>query len=234
MPKAKRRSSVVRPAPYPSPLSRRSSSGSKGSKGSKDAKSPETSETPKTSKTSKSFRGSKDAEPSRFPDTTDFDPSSIPLDGEDSHSVPVYDTCAEIRSKITSLLDSSAETEVNGKKKKYNKTVLCQQMGDGMRTQTLQRFRDHEGEMGGAETKAYYLGYIFFEKLRIHSEEEKSASRKKAEKKFGDKGRELYDPDKNRGGGRRGIFVGPGEDPNDFLTAEEVAQGWYFPKGKVF
>lgn len=98
-------------------------------------------------------------------------------------------------------------------------------MGD-ITSQSLQRFRDHEGngEMSGAEMKAYYLGYIFFEKLRVHEGRPKTEARIAAEADFGDRGRELRDPTRKRGG-TRGIWVRPGEDPNNFLTAEEKAQG---------
>lgn len=98
-------------------------------------------------------------------------------------------------------------------------------MGD-ITSQSLQRFRDHEGngEMSGAEMKAYYLGYVFFEKLRVHEGRPKTEARIAAETEFGDRGRELRDPTRKRGG-TRGIWVRPGENPNDFLTAEEKAQG---------
>ena len=72
--------------------------------------------------------------------------------------------------------------------------------------------------------KAYYLGYVFFEKLRVHEGRPKTEARIAAETEFGERGREVRDPTRKRGV-TRGIWVGPGENPNDFLTAEEKAQG---------
>lgn len=83
--------------------------------------------------------------------------------------------------------------------------------------------------MSGAEMKAYYLGYVFFEKLRICEGWPKTEARIAAEAEFGERGRELRDPTRKRGG-TRGIWVRLGEDPNGFLTAEEKAQGLSYRK----
>ena len=83
--------------------------------------------------------------------------------------------------------------------------------------------------MSGAEMKAYYLGYVFFEKLRIHEGRPKNEARIREELEFGDRGRELRDPTRKRGG-TRGFWLRFDEDPNDFLTAEEKAQGLSYQK----
>lgn len=150
---------------------------------------------------------------------------SVSLPGEETESVPVYDTCDTVREAITSLLSPRADPATSYVRQSYTKKALAEYMGD-ITSQSLQRFRDHEGngEMSGAEMKAYYLGYVFFEKLRIHEGRPKTEARIAAEAEFGGRGRELRDPTRKRGG-TRGIWVRPGEDPNDFLTAEEKAQG---------
>lgn len=86
--------------------------------------------------------------------------------------------------------------------------------------------------MSGAEMKAYYLGYVFLEKLRLYEGREKTEARLAAEAEFGEKGRELRDPTRKRGG-TMGVWVRPGEDPNVFLTEEEKAKGLFFRERKA-
>ena len=154
----------------------------------------------------------------------------ISLPGESTESVPVYDTCNTVRAGITELL--SPDPNMVPTRKPYTKKALAEQMGD-ITSQSLQRFRDHTGgeDMSGAEMKAYYLGYVFLEKLRLYEGREKTEARIAAEDDFGEKGRELRDPTRKRGG-TKGIWVRPGEDPNDFLTEEEKAKGLFFRERK--
>lgn len=234
MPKTTRRTSAARSAPYPSPPSKQSSK-------------PKPKPKPKSNKAT----DTKVEEPT--------DPSIAPhllitLDGETDETVPVFDTCDEVRAKITSLFDNKTPNAA-AKGKPYTKKALADQMGD-ITSQSLQRFRDHDGEMSGAEMKAYYKGYapfkpplppayprnhiqpttthsyIFFEKLRLHTPIPKTPSRLSAEKSH-PSGRDLHDPTRKRGGQQLHFWVGPGEDPNDFLTEEEKRQGLYFKEGRM-
>ncbi|MCJ1422556.1 hypothetical protein MMC29_000436 [Sticta canariensis] len=204
MPKTARRSSGPRSAPYPLPTSHATSTSK-----------PKPSQKPKAnSKPAASHKAS--SLPAHL---------SISLPGEETESVPVYDTCDAVREAITSILSPPADPATSYVRELYTKKALAEYMGD-ITSQSLQRFRDHEGngEMSGAEMKAYYLGYVFFEKLRVHEGRPKNEARIAAESEFGDRGRELRDPTRKRGG-TRGIWVRSGENPNDFLTAEEKAQG---------
>lgn len=155
----------------------------------------------------------------------------ISLHGESTESVPVYDTCDTVRAGIAELLSPDANTVPA--RKPFTKKALAEQMGD-ITSQSLQRFRDHTGgkEMSGAEMKAYYLGYVFLEKLRLYEGREKTEARIAAEAKFGEKGRELRDPTRKRGG-TMGVWVRPGENPSDFLTEEEKAKGLFFRERKT-
>lgn len=135
MPKATRRTSGPRSAPYPSPPPKQTSKSK--------AK-------PKLKKATDT-KAEKPTDPSIAPHLL------ITLDGETDDSVPVFDTCDEVRAKITALLDKKTPNAA-AKGKPYTKKALADQMGD-ITSQSLQRFRDHEGEMSGAEMKAYYKGY---------------------------------------------------------------------------
>jgi len=83
----------------------------------------------------------------------------IQLPGSDTHSVPVYDTCDEIRAKTSAFLESKhpipGATTKNGKEKPYNKKVFCEHIG-GVNSNSLRRFLEGEGEASGAENGAYY------------------------------------------------------------------------------
>ncbi len=140
MPKTTRRTSAARSAPYSSPPSKQSS---------------KPKPKPKPKPKSKKATDTKVEEPT--------DPSIAPhllitLDGETDETVPVFDTCDEVRAKITSLFDNKTPNAA-AKGKPYTKKALADQMGD-ITSQSLQRFRDHDGEMSGAEMKAYYKGYV--------------------------------------------------------------------------
>lgn len=116
----------------------------------------------------------------------------IKLDGEDTDSVPIYDTCSTIRHKINSLLGKDNKEERNGnprdlnkdgKPKPFNKTSFINAIGAGS-TRSLDTFLKAKLMMGGAESAIYPAAYIFFEKKRIFEGKKKLASRLKVEEEY--------------------------------------------------
>ncbi|PNS13861.1 hypothetical protein CAC42_1352 [Sphaceloma murrayae] len=90
----------------------------------------------------------------------DYDVSDMHLDGGDKGELPIFDTCQDIRTKINAeLRKSTTKAELA--------RLIAAQLPDGRLTASqLQRFLDKKGPLGGAESNAYYGGYVFFEKLR--------------------------------------------------------------------
>ena len=80
---------------------------------------------------------------------------SIPLPGSDpeTQTVPIYDTCDEVRSKIHAFLAS--QHPVPGVDKPYTKKMFLEQIG-GLNANSLRRFLDASGEGRGSENGVYY------------------------------------------------------------------------------
>ncbi|MCJ1362704.1 hypothetical protein MMC16_001810 [Acarospora aff. strigata] len=227
MPKAARRTSGPKETtnnqstPYPTASTRKSTSSS--------------SNTPTTSPSS--------AAASSFLDITLPNSNSNSNSDSPTPSVPIYDTCDEIRAKINSFLDSKppipGATIKAGIEKPYTKKTFLEHIG-GLNGNSLRRFLDARGERSGAENGVYYGAYCFFEKRRIFNDEPKSAARLAAEKKYPN-GRPQHDPARSHAGESDSssakqkknrarppsIIVGPGERPSDFLTEEEKGR-WFF------
>jgi hypothetical protein len=112
----------------------------------------------------------------------------ITLPGESDGSVPVYDTCTQIRVKIKNLLEKHkdkpenaqpGEFAKNGKPKPWTAKAFCDAIG--VSTKSHGAFMKKSGHMGGAENHTYYGAYVFFEKKRIFEGAKKSAARAKIE-----------------------------------------------------
>ncbi|KAI9887709.1 MAG: hypothetical protein M1823_000458 [Watsoniomyces obsoletus] len=152
--------------------------------------------------------------------------------GHKASVVPIYDNCDEIRLKIRTFLDSkpiipgAGPMDKNGQTKPYTRNQFIKDIG--VNTNSLTQFMKRSGEMSGAEMGVYPKAYIFFEKLRIFNNEPKSEARIKSEEKNGEKGLPLKDPNIHPGG--LWLFCHESENPNDFLTPEQIAQGFHFPK----
>jgi hypothetical protein len=111
--------------------------------------------------------------------------ADIHLSGEDKDKVPIFDSCAEIRRKITVYLQRECVT----------RTDFFLALGEQLKTespelhrQNLAEFRGQTGLIGGANSPFYYACYVFFEKLRIAEGKEKTAHRTQMEAAWGSKG----------------------------------------------
>ncbi|KAI0851207.1 hypothetical protein F5Y00DRAFT_230576 [Daldinia vernicosa] len=107
-----------------------------------------------------------------------LDVSNIKLDGEDTQSVPVYDTCDEVRKKIRAFL----------RKPDISQSAFCRAIAEsfpsGKRIQPRQLncFLDKKGPMSGNTSSVFYGAYVFFEKLRMKEGRPKSEMRQEMEK----------------------------------------------------
>jgi len=106
------------------------------------------------------------------------DLSGIHLDGESEVSVPVYDTCDEIRRKIRAYLVLPGVTQV-GFLREAAKTYPD---GKKIQPKVLNDFLGKRGASAGNTSSVFYSSYVFFEKMRIRGRNPKSKHRQEMEK----------------------------------------------------
>lgn len=111
-----------------------------------------------------------------------IDISDIHLEGEETDSVPVYDTCDEIRRKINVHLKRPGVTQAQ-----FGRDVLAQlhvNKPSQIQGTQIARFRNMKGSNAGAKSNVFYGAYVFFEKLRIKEGKPKTAHRLEMEKQW--------------------------------------------------
>lgn len=109
-----------------------------------------------------------------------IDSSYLPglLDG----TVPIYDSCDEVRRKIA---EYSAKHKEKGDRGNFYEILRHQQSPPHSKPldySHLGHFRDLQGAIQGNRSVVYYCAYVWFEKLRIFYEEEKSGHRLEMER----------------------------------------------------
>ncbi|ESZ96296.1 hypothetical protein SBOR_3351 [Sclerotinia borealis F-4128] len=88
-----------------------------------------------------------------------FDVSEIKLDGESTASVPVYDSCDEVRKKISAYLREPGVTQASFLReiaKTYTEEKKIQ-------SKVLNDFLGKKGPTAGNTSSTYYSSYVFFE-----------------------------------------------------------------------
>ena len=123
-----------------------------------------------------------------------MDLSDIKLPDEDTGRVPIFDTCDDVRKKITEHLhkvpnasQASFARELNSLAAHFPWPGIAQSEAkvDGRR---LGDFLKKKGPQNGAHTMAFYAAYVYFEKLRIKEGKKKMKKREEMEKIWGEKG----------------------------------------------
>ncbi|KKY36665.1 hypothetical protein UCDDA912_g03337 [Diaporthe ampelina] len=103
------------------------------------------------------------------------DPNSVHLDGEETDSVPVFETCDVVRRKITAHLKKPGVTQAQFCRDLYAQLKMpgCKSIQSKM----LSDFRAKKGPTAGCTGSVYYAAYVYFEKLRIAEGKPKSKHR---------------------------------------------------------
>lgn len=125
--------------------------------------------TPATSPASTSASSSRSASPEVV------DVRTIHLPGDEMGEVPVYDTCDEIRNKITNHLQTTGDT-----KEKFCYDISVRWLGRPFKPfplSQLNEFRRKYGANAGCTSKIFYAAYVFFEKKRLAEGKPKSEHR---------------------------------------------------------
>ncbi|KAK4647995.1 uncharacterized protein QC761_106230 [Podospora bellae-mahoneyi] len=145
------------------------------------------------------------------------DISGIHLEGQETDSVPVYDSCDEIRRKIDLHLKKDGVTQASFHRDIYAQLRGPSKPGKCFQSVQLQRFRGMKGSNCGAKSALYYGTYVFFEKIRIKEGKPKTKHRLEMEALWGAAGADREHDENTRvwvlgvaskGGGGRGREVG--------------------------
>ena len=111
-------------------------------------------------------------------DPADF--LQVHLDGEEDDSVPVYDTCADVRRKISAHLRDPGVTQAQFCRELHSQ-LHGPEKGSKIQSGQLARFRAMSGANQGGDNKIFYTAYVFFEKKRIAEGKPKSKKRNEME-----------------------------------------------------
>ena len=105
-------------------------------------------------------------------------PLDVVLGDENGGTIPIYDSCDEIRARILAFLDSKppviargsdqVQTDKRGQPKRYTRAQLLKDMG-GVNTNSLTRFMQRTGERAGSEMRVYHLAYVTHSSSHFHT-----------------------------------------------------------------
>ncbi|KAJ9616442.1 hypothetical protein H2200_000160 [Cladophialophora chaetospira] len=140
------------------------------------------------------------------------DVSDVHLDGEDTESVPVYDTCDDIRTKTNRFLRETPSA-TNASFIRLISAALPSSSKYKPTARQLPTFLGKKGPSVGAESAIFYASYVFFEKLRVKKGAAKTKKRVEMEERWteenaGFKGMPLMDM------GKRSVIAKAGCRPS--------------------
>ncbi|KAI0850278.1 hypothetical protein F5Y00DRAFT_233022 [Daldinia vernicosa] len=130
--------------------------------------------------------GSSGASKMTAPLASGTDISNIHLPGEETDSVPVYNTCDEVRRKINAHLKTPGLTAAQFCRDIY--AQLRQPKGKCFQSKQLADFRGKKGANSGCTSPVFYAAYVYFEKKRIAEGKPKSLHRLKMESLWAGRG----------------------------------------------
>ena len=128
--------------------------------------------------------GNKSVKADKMDDKDKFDLSDIHLDGEKEGTVPIYDTCQDVRTKVNAHLRNSSMTQ----------TAFLRELGKqipdepNLSGQRMKTFLGGKAPLDGGDSPIFYAAYVWFEKLRIKQNKKKSKKREEMEEIWTEKG----------------------------------------------
>ena len=121
----------------------------------------------------------------------DFDVSGVDLPGQDTDSVPIYDTCDDIRKKLSAHLRDTSATQASCLRQLSAQDT--NQPSSGLSASSLRTFQSHSGASAGSTMPIFYAAYVYFEKLRIKQGKPKTKKREEMEQVWRAKGMDKMD-----------------------------------------
>ncbi|GJC79619.1 hypothetical protein ColLi_02457 [Colletotrichum liriopes] len=111
------------------------------------------------------------------------DLSVIHLDGDESMSIPVYDTCDTVRTKIRAFLKKDGVTKA-AFLRALVKAAYGADSAHKIAPNLLTNFMNKKGPAAGNTSSVFYAAYVFFEKLRIRDKKPKGRKREEMESEW--------------------------------------------------
>ena len=109
--------------------------------------------------------------------SVDTDVADVHLNGEEDESVPIYDTCDELREKLVAHLRGEGATQAA-----TARAIAAQFPGDiKVSVGQLQTFLGGKGPRKGGDSRVFHGGYVPMEKLRIENKKPKTRFRQEME-----------------------------------------------------
>lgn len=107
------------------------------------------------------------------------------LDGEGTASIPIYDTCNDVRTKINAHLRKKGTTKASFARE----ISKCQAANSTPITpEQITTFLRKNGPLAGNSSKAFYASYVYFEKVRVKEGRPKTKKRMEMEGVHGGRG----------------------------------------------
>jgi hypothetical protein len=104
------------------------------------------------------------------------DLADVHLPGEEDETVPIFDTCDDVRRMINKHLKDTQSSQAAFARELSEMLPMSK-----VEARQLRRFMEFKGPRGGSHCIAFYAGYVFFEKLRIKTGKKKSVKREEME-----------------------------------------------------
>ncbi|KAK1222049.1 hypothetical protein PQX77_015148 [Marasmius sp. AFHP31] len=109
---------------------------------------------------------------------------SISLPGDEDGTVPLYESCDEIRRKIEGHLQRTKTTKAAFLRDIARAAFPHSEPPIKIQSKQLADFMSLEGATSGNANRVYYASYVYFEKKRLSEREEKSKHRLRMEKEW--------------------------------------------------
>ncbi|KAF4810606.1 hypothetical protein CGCSCA5_v010568 [Colletotrichum siamense] len=134
------------------------------------------------------------------------DLSGIALPGDDDMSVPIYDSCQTVRTKINAHLRKPGVTKA-AFLRACVKAAYGADSEHKIAGNLLTNFLAKKGPTAGNTSSVFYAAYVFFEKLRVRDGKPKNKTREEMEARWGPEG---FDREHDSS---RGYFCAAGTAP---------------------
>ena len=121
----------------------------------------------------------------------DFDVSGVDIPGQDTDSVPIYDTCDDIRKKMSAHLRDTSATQAGFLRQLSAQYI--ERPSSGLGASSLRTFQSHAGASAASKMPIFHAAYVYFEKLRVKQGKPKTKKRQEMEKVWGANGMEKLD-----------------------------------------
>lgn len=116
---------------------------------------------------------------SKAEEDTKYNVDGVELPVGASGNVEIYDSCDDIRTKISAHLRTSGQTQAA-----FLRMIAAASGVPPIQSKQLTDFTRKKGALSGNTSKVFYAAYIYFEKLRLKNKKPKSKKRLQMEEEW--------------------------------------------------